>query len=72
VIVEFDFAAQAAGLGEIGRGKWLLTPEFGPRQMLTMILTDAELEPDAPFAGHTSATTAAHARMPARHMRWTQ
>lgn len=51
VIVEFDFAAHAAGLGEIGRGKWLLTPEFGPRQMLTIILTDAELEPDAPFAG---------------------
>jgi ferredoxin len=51
VIVQFDFAAHAAGLGEIGRGKWLLTPEFGPRQMLTIILTDAELEPDAPFAG---------------------
>jgi epoxyqueuosine reductase len=52
VIVEFDFAAHAAGLGEIGRGKLLLTPEFGPRQMLTIILTDAEFEPDAPFAGH--------------------
>lgn len=51
VIVEFDFAAHAAGLGEIGRGKWLLTPEFGPRQMLTLILTDAEMEPDAPFSG---------------------
>lgn len=52
VVLEFDFAAHAAGLGEIGRGKWLLTPEFGPRQMLTMILTDAELEADEPFAGH--------------------
>ncbi|MGI5817604.1 MAG: 4Fe-4S binding protein [Armatimonadota bacterium] len=51
VIVEFDFAAHAAGLGEIGRSKMLLTPQFGPRQMLTLILTDAELEPDAPFAG---------------------
>lgn len=51
VILEFDFAAHAAGLGEIGRGKWLLTPEFGPRQMLTIILTDAELEPDEPFSG---------------------
>lgn len=51
VIVEFDFAAHAAGLGEIGRGKWLLTPEFGPRQMLTLILTDAEIDPDQPFAG---------------------
>lgn len=51
VILEFDYAAHAAGLGEVGRGKWLLTPEFGPRQMLTIILTDAELEPDAPFSG---------------------
>jgi len=51
VILEFDYAAHAAGLGEVGRGKWLLTPEFGPRQMLTIILTDAPLEPDAPFAG---------------------
>jgi epoxyqueuosine reductase len=51
VILEFDYAAHAAGLGEVGRGKWLLTPDFGPRQMLTIILTDWELEPDAPFAG---------------------
>lgn len=50
VILEFDYAAHAAGLGEVGRGKWLLTPQFGPRQMLTIILTDADLEPDAPFA----------------------
>jgi epoxyqueuosine reductase len=51
VILEFDYAAHAAGLGEVGRGKWLLTPEFGPRQMLTIILTDADFAPDAPFAG---------------------
>jgi epoxyqueuosine reductase len=51
VILEFDFAAHAAGLGEVGRGKWLLTPEFGPRQMLTIILTDMGMEPDAPFSG---------------------
>lgn len=51
VIVEFDYAAHAAGLGEVGKGKWLLTPEFGPRQMLTIILTDAPFEPDAPFSG---------------------
>ena len=52
VILQFDFAAHAAGLGAVGRGRWLLTPEFGPRQLLTIILTDAELEPDAPFAGN--------------------
>ncbi len=51
VIVEFDFAAHAAGLGEIGRNKLFLTTEFGPRQMFTLILTDAELAPDAPFSG---------------------
>jgi epoxyqueuosine reductase QueG len=51
VILEFDFAAHAAGLGEVGRGKWLLTPEFGPRQILTIILTDADMQPDAPFSG---------------------
>ena len=63
VILEFDFAAHAAGLGEVGRGKWLLTPQFGPRQMLTIILTDAQLQPDAPFAGsvcdHCGACAAA-------------
>lgn len=62
VIVEFEFAAHAAGLGEIGRGKFLLTPEFGPRQMLTVILTDAELEPDAPFTGSVCDDCGACAR----------
>lgn len=62
VILEFDFAAHAAGLGEVGKGKWLLTPEFGPRQMLTIILTDLELEPDAPFAGSVCADCGACAQ----------
>ena len=39
-------AAVAAGLGEIGWSKVFLTKEFGPRQRLGMLLTDAELEPD--------------------------
>jgi len=51
VILEFDYAAHAAGLGEVGRGKWLLTPQFGPRQILTIVLTDAPLEPDPLFSG---------------------
>jgi len=51
VILEMEFAAHAAGLGEIGRGKLFLTPEFGPRQIFTAAVTDLELEPDAPFAG---------------------
>lgn len=39
-------AAVAAGLGEMGWSKVFLSPQFGPRQRLCMILTDAELEPD--------------------------
>ncbi len=49
VIVDFEFAAQAAGLAELGLGGFLLTKEFGPRQRFSMLLTDAELEPDPVF-----------------------
>jgi len=35
----------AAGLGELGLFKMLLTPEFGPRQRVFAVFTDAELEP---------------------------
>ena len=41
----------AAGLGELGLSKLFLTPQFGPRQRMFAILTDAELEPDPLFAG---------------------
>ncbi len=46
VFVHLRIAAFAAGLGEIGYSKMLLTPEYGPRQRLGCIITDAELEPD--------------------------
>ncbi len=39
-------AAVAAGLGEIGWSKVFLTRQFGPRQRLAALITDAELEPD--------------------------
>lgn len=39
-------AGCAAGVGEMGWSKVFLTRQFGPRQRLGMILTDAELEPD--------------------------
>ena len=39
-------AAVAAGLGEIGWSKVLLTKQFGPRQRVHAIITDLELEPD--------------------------
>jgi len=41
----------AAGLGELGLSKLLLTPQFGPRQRVFGILTDAVLEPDPLFRG---------------------
>jgi len=50
VILDMDYAAHAAGLGEIGRNGLFLTPEFGPRQLFTAAVTDLALEPDAPFA----------------------
>jgi len=37
-------AAVAAGLGELGFSGLLLTPEFGPRQRLVSIITDAPLK----------------------------
>lgn len=39
-------AAAAAGLGTFGWSNLLLTPEFGPRQRFTCVITDADLEAD--------------------------
>ena len=41
----FRVIGVAAGLGELGLSKLLLTPEFGPRQRVYAVLTDAALEP---------------------------
>ncbi|MEM1562664.1 MAG: hypothetical protein QXE73_04015, partial [Candidatus Bathyarchaeia archaeon] len=46
-----EFAAVAAGLGEIGYLDMLLTPEFGPRQRLQLIITEMPLEPDPVYEG---------------------
>ncbi len=46
VMIDFDDAAVRAGLGEIGYCNIFLTPEFGPRQRVQIILTDAELKAD--------------------------
>lgn len=51
VFVHLRIAAFAAGLGEIGYSKLLLTPEFGPRQRLACLITDAPLEPDPLYEG---------------------
>ena len=39
-------AAVEAGLGTLGLNLQLLTPEFGPRVVLALVLTSAEVEPD--------------------------
>lgn len=52
VIIDMELAAQQAGLGEMGMGKLFLTPEFGPRQEFTAVLTELELEADPIFRGH--------------------
>jgi len=41
----------AAGLGELGLSKMLLTPEFGPRQRVFGVFTDAVLQPTPLFTG---------------------
>jgi len=51
VYPHFRYAAVLAGLGEIGYSKVFLSPQFGPRQRLGMILTDAKLDPDPLFDG---------------------
>jgi ferredoxin len=51
VFPNLRIAAFAAGLGELGWSRMLLTPQFGPRQRLMMVLTDAPLEPDPLYAG---------------------
>lgn len=46
-IISAKHAAQAAGMGVIGRNSLLITPEYGNMVWLHAVLTEAELEPDA-------------------------
>lgn len=50
VLLDFDDIAVRAGVGEIGYCGVLLTPEFGPRQRVQVILTDAVIEPNPLFS----------------------
>lgn len=51
VFLHFRIAGVICGMGEIGWSKMFLSPEFGPRQRLAFILTDAPLDPDPIFEG---------------------
>ena len=44
-VFSYKHAAEAAGLGSIGRSSLLLTPDFGPRVRLAVCLTELPLEP---------------------------
>lgn len=44
-------AAVAAGLGEFGLSGLLLTPEFGARQRMVSVVTDAPLQPSPLYTG---------------------
>lgn len=46
-VVSLKHAAQAAGLGTIGRHSLLITPEFGSMIWLGAVLCAQELEPDS-------------------------
>ena len=45
------YAAVAAGLGEIGWNGLFLSPEYGPRQRLVPVITEAPLEPTPMYDG---------------------
>lgn len=51
VSLNFEYAAVAAGLGEISFCGQLLTPNYGPRNALGIVMTELELEPDPLFEG---------------------
>lgn len=51
VKLHFRIAGFICGMGEIGWSKIFLTPEFGPRQRLQFLISDAPLEPDPLYDG---------------------
>jgi epoxyqueuosine reductase QueG len=65
VVLDVEYAAHAAGLGEMGRGQFFLTPEFGPRQYFTFVVTDLPLVADTPIRGICDNCGACAAACPA-------
>ncbi len=51
VMIHLRIAGYLAGLGEIGYSKMFISPQFGPRQRLAAVLTDAPLDPDPLYSG---------------------
>ena len=48
-LLDLKWTAELAGLGHVGLNLNFLTPEYGSRVYLGALITDAELEPDAPL-----------------------
>lgn len=51
VMIHLRISAFLCGLGEIGFSKMFLSPQFGPRCRVGVIMTDVELEPDPIYDG---------------------
>ncbi len=51
IMVHLRIAAFLCGCGEIGMSKMFLSPQFGPRNRVGIILTDVELAPDPIYDG---------------------
>jgi len=49
VIIDFGKAARACGLGEMGRSGKIINKQYGPMMRYCFIITDMELEYDAPL-----------------------
>lgn len=47
--LSFKLAAYEAGIGVFGRPSIIITPEFGPRTILGVVLTNALISPDKPL-----------------------
>lgn len=47
--LDFKWVADACGVGTVGLELNLLTPEYGPRVYLGVVMTDAEIEPTPPL-----------------------
>jgi epoxyqueuosine reductase QueG len=48
-LLSFKLAGYEAGLGVFGRSNLLITPEYGPRVNLGVVLTNASIEQDKPL-----------------------
>jgi len=51
IMIQLRIAAFLCGCGEIGMSKMFLSPQFGPRNRVGIILTEAELAPDPIYNG---------------------